>query len=308
MYVEVSAPATIANLGAGFDILGMACAEPLDVIRAERTETPGVVIDSITGDGGRLTRDPLKNTAGIAATFVLNQLGVKEGLKLSIVKGLPLESGLGSSAASAVAGAVAANAVFGEPLKRIDLLPACLEGEAAVSGRHADNVAPALLGGITLITSAESVYALPIPPDLYIALVTPAVAVPTAQARAVLPKMIPLGQMVSQTAAVGLLITAIHQGDVALMAAAMERDCVIEPAREHLMPGLREVRTAARAAGALTTVISGAGPTLCSICNSREIAEAVTGAMAQVYQTLKIEAVTRVTTPLAGGASVKLLW
>ncbi|HVO44580.1 MAG TPA: homoserine kinase [Aggregatilineales bacterium] len=307
MIVEVTAPATVANLGVGFDVLGLACNEPADVIRAECIPTPGVIIDAIEGDDHRLPRDPLKNTAGIAAAYVLKQLGVTEGIKLAIGKGLPLESGLGSSAASAVGAAVAVNALFGSPLSRTELLPACLEGEAAVSGRHADNVAPSLLGGITLIVGLDSVYRLPTPPDLYLALVTPAVSVPTVQARAVLPKMIPLSQMVAQTAAVGLLVTAIHRGDIALMAAAMERDGIVEPAREHLMPGLREVRAAARSAGALATVISGAGPTLCSICTSRAVANAVSLATEAVYKTLGIPAVTRVTTPSQDGATVRLV-
>src|SRR5258707_1082543 len=151
--VEVFAPATIANLGPGFDILGMAINEPYDVIRAERLETPGVVIHAIMGDGGRLPLEPENNTAGIAAHHVLEQLRIPNaGVSLTINKGLPLESGMGSSAASAVGAAVAVNALFGNSLRREELLPACIEAEAAVSGRHADNVAPGLLGGIVLIT------------------------------------------------------------------------------------------------------------------------------------------------------------
>jgi homoserine kinase len=162
--VETFAPATIANLGAGFDILGLAVAEPYDTIYCERTDTPGVVIESITGDGGRLPLDAAKNTAGIAAQHVLNVImNHGQGVKLRIHKGLPLESGMGSSAASAAGAAVAVNAVFGNPLRREELLPATVEAEAAVSGRHADNVAPALLGGIVLITglTADSIFKLP---------------------------------------------------------------------------------------------------------------------------------------------------
>src|SRR5215468_5645518 len=122
-FVEVAAPATVANHGAGFDILGLALAEPCDVIRAERSDQPGVTITEITGDQGRLPRDPAKNTAGIAAHFLLKQLGIQEGISLSIHKGLSLESGLGSSAASAVGAVVAVNALFGERLSRLELLP-----------------------------------------------------------------------------------------------------------------------------------------------------------------------------------------
>src|SRR5258707_1309097 len=171
--VEVFAPATIANLGSGFDILGMAVMEPYDIIRAERLEQPGVVIRGITGDGDRLPRDPQQNTAGIAAKFTLDLLRIPNaGVALNIHKGLPLESGMGSSAASAVGAAIAVNALFGGSLRREELLPACIEAEAAVSGRHADNVAPALLGGIVLITgeTADAVYKLPVPDNLVVVL------------------------------------------------------------------------------------------------------------------------------------------
>jgi homoserine kinase len=311
--VEVLAPATVANLGSGFDILGLGLAEPNDTIIAERTDEPGITIDSITGDNNRLPRDAAKNTAGIAASFVLNQLkeqfSITQGVKLTIHKGLPLESGMGSSAASAAGAAVAVNAVFGSPLRREDLLPACVEAEAAVSGRHADNVAPALLGGIVLITglTADEIYRLPVPAALTLAMVTPAVAVPTVLARAALPKMISLGDYVRQSASVALLISALYRGDLEMMASAMGRDIIVEPAREHLMPGLREVREAARKAGALTTVISGAGPTLCSVCNGEESAKRVTESMAEVYRKLNIPATTLVTRASENGCSVRIV-
>jgi homoserine kinase len=308
--VEVFAPATVANLGPGFDILGLALAEPYDVIYAERVDEPGIVIDQIIGDGGKLPRDPKKNTASIAAALVLQQLMIQSsGVVLSIQKGLPLESGLGSSAASAVGAAVAVNALFGNSLRRQDLLPACVEAEAAVSGRHADNVAPALLGGIVLITgfTPDAIYKLPTPANLALALVTPDVAVPTADARAVLPKAIPLGNMIGQMSSVGLLVSAIHNGNVPLMAQAMERDYVIEPARQHLMPGLKEVREAARKTGALGTVISGAGPTLCSICTTTNVARRVAEAMESVYAVMGISATTRVTVPSMDGATLRII-
>src|SRR5688572_17381161 len=145
--VEVFAPATVANLGPGFDILGLALSEPHDVIYAERTDEPGVVIRAISGDEGKLPREPEKNTASIAAACVLEQLMIRSsGVALSIQKGMPIGSGLGSSAASAVGAAVAVNALFGNSLRREELLPACVEAEAEVSGEHADNVGAGLLG------------------------------------------------------------------------------------------------------------------------------------------------------------------
>lgn len=307
--VEATANATVANLGVGFDILGMAVQAPYDVVRAERSDLAGVQIAAITGDEGKLSRDPKRNTAGIAAAYVLEQISATEGVVLTVHKGLPLASGLGSSAASAVAAAVAVNALFGEPLDRAALLAASLEGEAAVSGRHADNVAPALFGGITLVlgTAAEAIHSLPVPPNLYVALATPAIAVPTAQARAVLPQSVPLKAMVHQTAQVALLIHALYTGDLALLGAAMERDSVVEPARAHLMRGLAEVRAAARACGALGTVISGAGPTLCSICDSESAAERVAEAMRGVYAEMNLPAAIRVTQPALHGATWRAL-
>ncbi len=307
--VEVFAPATVANLGPGFDILGMALETPFDTIRAERVNTPGVVIEAITGDGGNLPHEAEKNTAGIAALYVLRQLHIQaEGVCLTIHKGLPLASGLGSSAASAAGAAVAVNALFGSPLRPEELIPACVESEASVSGRHADNVAPALLGGIVLVAGleADQMYRLPTPKNLILTLVTPAVAVPTAQARAVLPAQIPLKEMVRQSAAVALLITALHNEDIPLMGQAMEQDGIIEPARQHLMPGLHEVRAAARECGALGTIISGAGPTLCSICDSQAVAEQVEAAMRAVYDRIGIEAHAQVARPSSRGAYIKV--
>ncbi len=303
--VEVTVPATVANLGPGFDILGMALAEPNDSVIAERSAEPGVHIVAITGDEGRLTLDPTRNTAGVAAAYVLKQIGASEGIRLTIRKGLPLASGLGSSAASAVAGAVAVNALFGEPLPQADLLTACIEGEAAVSGRHADNVAPALFGGIVLVTgiTAESLYRLPVPEGLIFALVTPGISVPTIQARAVLPQNVPLSQSVQQSAAVAQLITALYSGDLALLARAMEGDLIIEPARAHLMPGLAEVRSEAARVGGLATIISGAGPTLLTLCPSEAIAQLVGESSKAVYARLKLSCVTRVTVPSAMGAA-----
>lgn len=282
------APATVANLGVGFDILGLALDRPGDTIYAEFADTPGVSVAAISGDGGKLPRDPRKNTACVAAASVLRALGSTQGVALTIEKGLPAASGLGSSAASAVGAAVAVNALLGEPLTKAELLPACLDGEATASGYHPDNVAPCLFGGITLCYGihANEIERLPIPTGIVLALVTPDVEVPTAMARAVLPGQIPLKSMVKQTASVARVIHAIYRNDLEALAAAMECDSVIEPARAHLMPLLFEARRAAKAAGALGLVISGAGPTLCAVCASHETALQVVSAFEALYQDL----------------------
>jgi homoserine kinase len=303
---EVFAPATMANLGVGFDILGLALEEPGDIVRAEIKDTPGVEIAHIEGDDGKLTRDPTKNTAGVAAASVLRLLSADRGVRLTLFKRLPLASGLGSSAASAVAAAVAVNAILGYPLSIEQLLPAALDGEAAVSGYHADNVGPCLFGGITLVSGIEStrIRRMPIPTALHLAMVTPDVAVPTAIARSVLPTSVPLRDMVRQTAAVARLIDAIYRDDVETMAQAMESDGIIEPARAHLIPMLAEVRVAAKRAGALAVVISGAGPTLCAICDSEPRARAAASAMQSVYNGAQIPCIARSSRVSSRGARV----
>jgi homoserine kinase len=304
--VDAFAPATVANLGVGFDILGLALQEPGDIVRAEWGENSGATLVDIQGDNGLLPRTSEKNTATVAANHLLKLLNAKRGVNITVFKNLPLASGLGSSAASAVAAAVAVNALFGEPLPRARLLASCLEGEAAVSGYHADNVAPSLFGGITLVggTTSEQIRQLPIPANVYFALVTPDVAVPTALARAALPKEIPLKKMVSQTAGVAQLVDALYRGDVEAMAAAMETDSVVEPAREHLMPLLAEMRVVAKRAGALNLVISGAGPTLCAVCGSEDDARKVANAMKARYEEGGIKSVARHTLIAADGAKI----
>ncbi len=300
------APATVANLGPGFDILGLALAAPGDRVIVERSASPGVTLTAITGYSDSLPLDPNRNTACIAAACVLRQIAPDAGITLRLEKGLPLASGLGSSAASAVAGAVAVNALFGSPLSRTDLLPACVEAESAVSGRHADNVAPALLGGVVLVTgtTADSVYRLPAPSGLYLAVVTPDVAVPTSQARAVLPAEVSLATMVHQTAQVALLVHALYTGDIALLARATGGDRVVESARAHLMPYLAEAKQVAGDAGALNTIISGAGPTLCAFCDSQLAAERTVAALIDFYRRKGLGAQGQATTVAPDGARV----
>ncbi|QPC81012.1 homoserine kinase [Phototrophicus methaneseepsis] len=303
---EAFAPATVANLGVGFDILGLAVEGAGDTVLVEKRSEPGAVILSIEGDEGRIPYDADRNVASIAANAVLKQIQAEEGVGIILKKGLPIGSGLGSSAASSVAAAVAVNALFGEPLKRHELLGACLEGEAAVSGYHADNVAPALLGGITLTTGTglSDIQRLPVPDTLRLVLVSPAVEVSTAAARRVLPADVSLKLMVHQTGAVARLVDAIYRGDVVAMARAMGDDHVIEAARAKLMPYLHEAREAAIQAGALTLVISGAGPTLCAVLNSSDAETSVAQALEDVYTQHKMACVVRKTGVAVDGARV----
>ena len=291
---EAFAPATVANLGVGFDILGLALNGFGDRAVVEFQPDPEIVISDIQGDGGQLPREPEPMRFGFGARF-LDHIGEKRGLKIKLVKGLPLSSGLGSSAASAVAAVMALNALVGEPFTREALLPFCLEGEALVSGYHADNVAPCLLGGIILVAgiTVEAIRPLPVPEGIHLALVTPDFPVPTNEARAILPSDVSLKTLIHQTGKVAQLVDALHRGDLEALGAAMEGDTVVEPARACLVPHLAEVRAAARRAGAIAIFVGGAGPTLCALCDNGQTAQHVVSEMKQVYCEAQMESISR---------------
>lgn len=304
--VKAFAPATVANLGVGFDVLGMAVSNVGDYVTVEERDEEGVELIQVSGDDGRLPTDVTKNSATIAAQEVLNAVKPGYGVRLWLDKKLPLSSGLGSSSASAVAAAVATNEILGEPLSREDLLPCVLAAEEAVSARHADNVAPSLFGGLVLITgmSAAEIHRLPLPTGVYVSLVTPEIEINTAQARQVLPQMVPLSVMVHQTAIVAEIVHAVHSSNIHLLARTMQRDTVVEPAREGLVPHFEQAKEAASLAGALVTVISGSGPTLCSLCVTSQDCEAVSHAVVKVYADAGISTTVHNTTPCVDGAYI----
>jgi len=278
------APATLSNLGTGFDVLGLALSQPGDTVRVRLVPEPGVRVLRIEGDGGKLSLEATRNTAGIAAAATLVRAGVAVGVELELIKGLPIGSGLGSSASSAVAAAFAVNLALGSPLRRADLVGPCLAAEEAVSGRHADNVAPALLGGLVLVRSLDPVdlIRLPLPEGLQFALVTPDMELLTRTARAVLPKEVPLPVMTRNSANLAAIVSACHSGDLALLARAIP-DEVVTPARTPLIPGCADVIEAALDAGALAASISGAGPTLFALCRSSRTAQAAADAMVATF-------------------------
>jgi homoserine kinase len=284
--VEITAfaPATVANLGPGLDVLGLALAAPGDRVTARRVEGRGVTMAVVTGDGGALPLDPAKNTAGIAATATLAKAGIETGVALTLEKGMPIGSGLGSSAASAAAAAYAVNLLMGSPLRKAELVGPCLAAEAAVSGRHADNVAPALLGGLILVRSIDplDLVRLPVPEGLVVVVVTPKMELPTREARAALPKDVPLRSLVHNTAQVAALVSACYTGDLGLLARSMT-DAVATPARTPLIPGCSAVIEAALDAGALGSSISGAGPSIFALCRSERSAAEVSAAMVAAF-------------------------
>jgi homoserine kinase len=280
------APGGVGNIGPGLDILGLALAGVGDTVRAEWTDSPGIhIVDSGHPD---LPTDPARHTSGLAARSVIDRIGNgrrrKGGIALTITKGLPLSGGQGGSAASAVAGAVAVNALLGYPLDRRALVGAALAAEESVSGRHADNIAPALLGGIVLIRSLDplDLVELPVPDELWVVVARPDQRLRTAEARSVLPDQISRAAAVHQAAQVGAMVAALATSDYELLGRAID-DRIAEPVRMPLLPGFREAKQAALAAGALGSSISGSGPTAFALVRGRDAGERVAAAMAAAY-------------------------
>ncbi len=292
--VRAYAPGSMGNVGPGLDILGLALSGAGDAVRAEWSSYPGVVIRE-TGHAD-LSPDPTRNSAGVATGEVLRRAGLEgRGVALWVEKGLPLSGGQGGSAASAVAAAVAVNTLLGSPLDEGELLAACLAAETAVAGRHLDNVAPSLLGGLVLIRSLEplDVIRLPTPPELRIVLALPAQQMRTKDARAVLPKQVPAATALHQAAHVGALVAAVMTGDYALLGRALD-DRIAEPVRAPLLPGFAEAKAAALQAGALGASIAGSGPTSFALVRGDDAAARVAEAMAAAYRAKGIACGTRV--------------
>jgi homoserine kinase len=244
-----------------------------------------VEILKVHGDGGRLSLDPERNTAGVAALQLLRALGTNEGVTLELWKDLPLGSGLGSSAASAAAAAVAVNELFGNPFDRRDLVPFAMESERVACGSaHADNVAPAILGGFVLTRSYHplDLVQLPVTIPLFCTVITPDVELRTEDARRLLKPHLPLEDAVTQFGNIAGLITALLTSDFDLLGRSLA-DVIIEPQRRILIPAFEEIRSAARAAGAPWCNISGSGPSLFAFLQSPEAAERVGGSMAEVF-------------------------
>lgn len=287
--VTAFAPATVSNVACGFDVLGFALGAPGDEVTARiigqhdstRSSAPLVRIDDISGDDGRLPRDAARNTAGVAAQALLTVLGERRGMALSVRKGLPLSSGLGGSAASAVAAVVAVDALLGARTPLDTLLTCAFEGERIGAGSaHGDNIAPCLYGGFVLVRRASppDIVRLPVPHGLVAVVVHPDLEVETAAARALLGDTVALADAIQQWANLGSLVDALHRSDFALLARSLE-DRIAEPRRAPLVPGLAAIKDAAAAAGALGCSLSGSGPSLFALCRGNDVAQRVAGAM-----------------------------
>jgi len=288
--VRAFAPATVANVAAGFDILGFAMDSPGDELVATFSEKPGVTISRITGDDGRLPLDSHKNTAGVAVHALLNHLGETRGVELRLEKKMPLGSGLGSSAASAVVAVVAVNELLGRPFSKRDLLPFALEGERIACGSaHADNAAPSLLGGFVLIRSYTplDVIPLPTPEKLYTTVIHPHIEIQTKDARGILKQQVSLSNAITQWGNTAGLVAGILMSDYGLISRSLQ-DVIVEPIRSILIPKFYELKQAALDAGALGCSISGSGPSLFALTDSRDTAQNVANAMTLVLDTIGI--------------------
>lgn len=302
--IEVLAPATVANLTVGFDCLGGALDGPLERLILKRCKVPGVKIVAI--HGAELPFEVEQNVSGRAALSVLEKLGIAgtEGVELEIFKTVLPGSGIGSSAASAASAAFGVNALFEGQLSPADLLECALDGECVASGaRHADNVAPALFGGLCLVGGAGcEIEHLPMP-DWHLAVVHPHIPILTEAARAVLPANVPLQDALGQMAQLGRFISALHCGDDS-KAARLLSDRLVEPCRIPLQPEYYAVRSAAISAGALGGGISGSGPSTFWVAPDQETAQSIGAAIAAVFEAADTANQVHITKLSARGAHI----
>lgn len=279
------APASVGNIGVGFDLLGHTIDGPRDIAIVRRIEEPAVRIASIGGEAtgaGSLPLAAEKNTAGQALISLRAKLGLAHGFELELRKGIALGSGLGGSAASCVAAVVAANALLDEPLPREALYPFALDGESVSSGsRHGDNVAPMLLGGVVMATETRMI-SLSAPEWLHCVTVHPDQVLETRRARAVLAEPYPLSLVVEQSAHLALFLTGLQRGDAALIREGLQ-DLLVEPRRAPLIPGFVQVKAAALGHGALGASISGGGPSVFAWFASKAEAQAAAPAMRAAF-------------------------
>lgn len=284
--IKVFAPASVSNVNVGFDILGFAIHGPGDEIIISEGKEPGLVITEIRGAKSKLPTEVHKNTAGVSAAALLKHLGEeKRPLEMIIHKKMPIGSGMGSSAASAVGGVFAVSEFLRTGLPKSELLPFALEGELVSDGAlHADNVAPSLLGGMVIIRDAATfdVKKLPIPAGLHTCVIHPHVQVLTRESRAILDKNVPLEKFIQQTGNLASFVAAMYTSDFGVLRRCLN-DVVIEPQRAHLIPGFYELKDMALEAGALGFGISGAGSSMFALCDNSFAADEIARSAEHFY-------------------------
>jgi len=297
--ISVFAPATVANVVCGFDVLGFAVNEPGDEVVMRITDKPGITISKITGDNGRLPLDSAKNTVSVSVMHYLNSIGRTDiGLDIELHKKMPIGSGLGSSSASTVAGLFAIKTLLGDDSDPAKLLPFAMKGEEMACGHgHADNVAPALLGGFVLIRSYDplDVVRLPHPAGLYCAIVFPDVDVPTREARQIIRKNIQMKDAVTQWGNIAGLVSGLFMQDIDLIGRSM-KDVLVEPVRSMLIPDFYKMREMAMELGAVSFGISGSGPSVFAFTRDEETAKRITQKLQQHLNGIDIGCNTYVST------------
>jgi len=301
--IKISAPATIANLVCGFDVLGLALNEPRDIMELAFSDEPGLRISHT--DGYALPVAPEKNVAGAALLALMEELPDPVGFDLIITKCIKPGSGLGSSAASSAGAVVAANILLNKRFSNDDLVRFAMNGEKVASGvKHADNIAPCIFGGVTLIRSIHplDIVQLDAPP-LYVTVVHPQIEVKTSDARQILRKEVQLKNAIKQWGNIAGLVAGFMKGDYALIGRSLE-DVIIEPVRSILIPGFAEVKLRCTEAGALGGGISGSGPSIFMLNENKETAYVVETIMKDVYENLGIDYKTYVTTVNNHGVSI----
>ncbi|RRQ45981.1 homoserine kinase [Chryseobacterium sp. SC28] len=304
--IKVFAPATVANVVCGYDILGFAIDEPGDEIILSKNNSHQIAITKIEGDGGKLPKNPDKNVVSHVIRLFLKKINSDQGIDIELYKKMPLNSGMGSSAASSVAALVAINELMGAPFSRQELLPLAMEGERIACGNaHADNVAPALLGGLVLVRSYEPLDALrlPYPKDLSVVCVHPYVDVPTGEARKIIKERISLKSAVQQWGNIAGLVAGCCTNDLGLVGRSLE-DVIIEPVRAMLIPYFYEMKQFALDSGAIGFGISGSGPSVFALCGNMEIAEVISQKIKELLSQKNIESESFVTKINEDGARV----
>ena len=300
------APASVGNVAVGFDVLGYSASFAGDRVRAVRTVSRGVRIAAITGVVTDLPLDFARNTAGMAVSAMAEALGLDFGVELTIEKGIALESGLGGSAASAVAAGVAANALLDDPVDNLHLLKFAMRGEEVASGTaHIDNLAPSLYGGLVLSVGIDHphIKQIPVPSTIRSVLVRPHRILETRGARAILGRTVTLSDVVWQQANLAGFVAGCFTNDLKLIAASLE-DVLIEPQRKSLIQGFQAVQEAAKAQGALGCSISGAGPAMFAWAEEDK-AEAVRAAMVEAFRALGIASDAWITRIEPAGAKLE---
>ncbi|MEA3249563.1 MAG: homoserine kinase [Patescibacteria group bacterium] len=299
------APATIANVGPGYDFLGFAIDGLGDKVTVTKTSKQGVTITSITGDDGRLPMETIGNSSSVVALKMLDDAGVEFGLEMVLEKGLPLESGLGSSGASSAAAAVATNAALDNRFDPEQLIEFARYGEEVAAGApHADNVAPAILGGFVIVRHAEQqeIVSVDLPKNWFVAVCHPRIQLSTRKARKVMPESVSMRQLAVNASNAATIISAIHQNDMELFGRSLMSDVVVEPARIDLITGYAKVKDAALMAGAAGVSICGAGPSMFAVCGSQLRIDKISEAMAAAWNKMEIETDSYVSSFGAKGA------